>query len=102
MENKYLELIPFEFREFFLQVIPFLSAQTTDVHIAVCFQYLDGFISKAQEQGKTVNRNLLAYALILHDSRWSQMSEVEIASSLGVKGLAFIETAMSPNENTRF
>lgn len=93
-----LKLIPEDYRDFYREILPHLSARTTDVHTAVCMQYLDEFISKAQAQGKIVNRDVLAYALMLHDSGWSQMSEVEIASSLGVKGLALNETAMGPKQ----
>lgn len=96
--DEYLKLVPSDYREFYNHILPHLSARTTDVHTAVCMQYLDEFISKAQGQSRRVNRDVLAYALMLHDSGWSEMSEEEIAASLGVKGLALNETAMGPKE----
>lgn len=96
--DKYLRFVPQDFQEFYSEVLPFLSARTTDVHTAVCMQYLDEFIAQAEALGNSVNRSVLAYALMLHDSGWSQMTEQEIASSLGVKGLALNETALAPKE----
>lgn len=97
-DDKYLGLVPEDFKNFYKEILPNLSARTTDVHTAVCMQYLDEFISKAEEKGFKVNRKVLAYALMLHDSGWSRMSESEIAASLGVKGLALTKTAMGPKE----
>lgn len=96
--DAYINLIPGEYRQFFLEVLPYLQARTTDVHTAVCLQYLDEFIQKAQLTGTKVKRNVVAYALILHDSGWSQMSEQEIAASLGVSGLVLSQTATAPKE----
>lgn len=96
--EKYLAFVPSEFTSFFVEVLPYLSARTTDVHTAVCLQYLDEFIEKAEAEGNKVNRKVLAYALILHDSGWSQMSEQEIAASLGVTGLTLTDLAMGPKE----
>ncbi len=97
-QDTYLDFVPQEYKNFFKQILPFLSARTTDVHTAVCMQYLDEFILQAQKNGHQPNRDILAYALMLHDSGWSKMSESEIAASLGVKGLALSETAMGPKE----
>lgn len=96
--ERYLRFVPEEYREFYVAVLPYLSARTTDVHIAVCMQYLTEFIGKAEQAGKTVNKNVLAYGLMLHDSGWSQMSQAEVAASLGVKGLILNEKAMEPKE----
>lgn len=96
--NEYLKFVPQDFQEFYREILPFLSARTTDVHTAICMQYLDEFIAKVEAMGKVVNRNVLAYALMLHDSGWSQMTEQEIAHSLGVKGLALSESALAPKE----
>jgi hypothetical protein len=41
---------------------------------------------------------VVALALLLHDVGWSQLSEFEIANSLGVTGLTLTETAMGPKE----
>lgn len=97
-ETKYMDFIPLTYKSFFDEILPLLKARTTDVHTAVCMQYLDELIDLAHNEGKVVNRNILAYSLMLHDSGWSQMSESEIAQSLGVKGLALNETAMRPKE----
>jgi len=96
--EKYIEYIPEIYRDFFKQILPFLSARTTDVHTAICLQYLDEFIQEAEKIGKTVDRDVIAFALLLHDSGWSQMSEEEIAASLGVTGLALTKNALGPKE----
>ncbi|GIK84185.1 MAG: hypothetical protein BroJett025_08070 [Patescibacteria group bacterium] len=96
--DEYLDLIPKDFRSFYSEILPLLSARTTDVHTAVCMQYLNEFIAKAESTGKNVNRNVLAYALMLHDSGWSQMTEQEIAYSLGVLGLRITNKALAPKE----
>lgn len=101
-DDKYLELVPEDFRSFYQDILPYLSARTTDVHTAICMQYLDEFINKASQAGKSVNRNVLAYALMLHDVGWSQMSDEEIASSLGVTGLALSDEAWVQRKNTLF
>lgn len=97
-QESYLSFVPEEYREFYTEVLPYLSAITTDVHTAICMQYLEEFINKAELIGKKVNRNVLAYSLMLHDSGWSQMSQEEVAASLGVTGLALNEKAMGPKE----
>lgn len=96
--ESYLQYVPAEYREFFSEILPYLSARTTDVHTACCMQYLDEYIHKSQALGRAVNRDVVAYALMLHDSGWSQMSEEEIAQSLGVKGLALNASALGPKE----
>jgi len=97
-ESKYLSLVPFEYQDFFQKILPKLDARTTNVHTAICMQYLDQFISKAEEHANKVNRNVLAYSLMLHDSGWSMLSQEEIAASLGVRGLALNEKAMGPKQ----
>lgn len=97
-QDSLIEFVPSEYRDFYLTILPHLSARTTDVHTAICMQYLDEFIQKAEHLGKAVQRNVLAYALMLHDSGWSQMAEAEIAASLGVTGLVLSETAIGPKE----
>lgn len=61
-------------------------------------QYLDEFIQLAEKSGQAVNRNVVAYALMLHDSGWASMTQEEIAASLGVTGLALTEKALGPKE----
>jgi hypothetical protein len=95
-DKQYLQLVPVEYRAFFTAVRPYLSERTTDVHTAVCLQYLDEFIDQAQATRTKVNRHIVAYALILHDCGWSALSATDIAASLGVTGLALNPTAQAP------
>jgi hypothetical protein len=44
------------------------------------------------------NQRVVAIGLILHDSGWSQLTQDEIASSLGVTGLKLTPNAMGPKE----
>lgn len=43
-----------------------------------------------------VDEKVVHIAFILHDAGWSQMSEKEIAASLGVEGLALSGSAVNP------
>ena len=95
-EEKYLELVPDEFKDFFTEVLPYLRARTTDVHTAISLSFLDGLINRFPTG--SINRRVLALALILHDSGWSQLTEEEIANSLGVSGLKLTPGAMGPKE----
>ena len=92
-DDKYLALVPAEHRDFFRFVLPHLHARTTDVHVANCLSLardiIDGY-------GQPLDERVVYTAFILHDSGWSQMSEQEIANSLGVAGLALNATAASP------
>lgn len=97
-EESYLQHVPQEYQSFFSSILPYLVARTTDVHTAVCMAYLDEFIRRAQADGHDPDRDVIAYALMLHDSGWSQMSEGEVADSLGVKGLVLTDRAMGPKE----
>lgn len=96
--DSYLNFVPSEYQEFFRRSLSLLSVRTIDVHTAVCFQFLNEFVQKAGVGGKPINRDLLSYALLLHDSGWSQMTEEEIATSLGVTGLALTDKAMGPKK----
>lgn len=98
-EDSYLELVPAEYRAFFRYVLPYLAVRTTDVHTAVSLSYLDQLVhSLATSLQSKVNRRVVALALILHDSGWSQLTEAEIAASLGVQGLQLNITALGPKE----
>lgn len=97
-DRQYLQFVPLEYRAFFRAVRPYLSERTTDVHTAVCLQYLDEIIELVQLAGLIVNRDIVAYALILHDCGWSALTPAEIAASLGVTGLALNPTAQGPKE----
>lgn len=95
-EDKYLANIPEDFRDFFKFVLPHLSSRTTNVHVATCLGYLDQLISEFPEEN--INRRVVALSLILHDIGWSNLSEQEIANSLGVSGLKLTDIAMAPKE----
>lgn len=97
-QDKYLKFIPTEFRTFFKTILPLLAVRTTDVHVAVCMGFLDELINKCKHGNRNVNRKVVAYSLMLHDCGWSQMSEKEIAASLGVKGLVLNAKANGPKE----
>lgn len=91
--DKYLELVDEAYRDFFKVVLPFLHVRTTDVHVATCFPLIKELVQGEQE---TVDERVVSIAFMLHDSGWSQMSEVEIAKSLGVQGLALSREAINP------
>jgi len=94
-KEEYLSLVPAEFRPFFEKIRPYLGVRTTDVHTAISASYLDTFLSRLDQP---INRRVVAIALLLHDSGWSQLTELEVANSLGVKGLKLNETALGPKE----
>lgn len=114
--DKYLERVPEDFRDFFKFVLPHLGARTTDVHTAISLGFLDQLLgefavgqsfsdqsssSEVNQQTinrQVINRRVVAIALILHDAGWSRLSDQEIADSLGVKGLKLNETAMGSKE----
>ena len=83
------------YRAFFRAVLPYLHARTTDVHVATCLPYVKELL--CTEVG-SVDEQVINLAFILHDSGWSQMTEQEIAGSLGVVGLALSGEAVDPKE----
>jgi hypothetical protein len=91
--DKYIEQVDPAYRGFFEAVLPYLHVRTTDVHIATCSPFIKELIRADHE---TVDEQVVHMAFILHDSGWSQMSELEIAESLGVKGLALSGQAVTP------
>ncbi len=93
--EKYLKYVDDTYQDFFKTVLPYLHARTTDVHVATCIPFIKELI---QAIGKPVDERVVYAAFILHDSGWSQMTEEEIASSLGVTGLALSDSAMGPKE----
>jgi hypothetical protein len=106
-DDAYLSRVDEEYRDFFKEVLPYLHARTTDVHIATCMRFIKELIAdvkKAVEtnesasEPKSINERMVAAAFILHDAGWSEMSEEEIAASLGVTGLALTDAAMGPKE----
>jgi hypothetical protein len=92
-DEKYLNRVPIDFKDFFIFVLPYLKSRTTDVHTACVLSFLDELIGD-----QPVNRRVIAIALILHDSGWSRLSETEIADSLGYSGLKLSTDAIEPKE----
>ena len=98
-DEKYLVSIPEKYRPYFLECLPFLGVRTTDVHVAVCFSFFERMISSFEKQtGLLIDRDIVALAFILHDIGWSKLSEQELASSLGYKGLTLRPNALGPKE----
>ena len=91
--DKYLELVDEAYRDFFKVVLPFLHARSTDVHVATCLPFIKELI---QAETEPVDERVVQIAFMLHDSGWSQMSELEIAESLGVTGLSLSGEALQP------
>ncbi|HEX6777365.1 MAG TPA: hypothetical protein VF099_04135, partial [Ktedonobacterales bacterium] len=83
------------YRDFFQVVLPYLHTRTTDVHIATCFPFVDELIQAA---GAVVDERVIHLAFLLHDVGWSQLSEAEIAASLGVTGVTLNAQALGPKE----
>jgi hypothetical protein len=95
----YLSSIPAAYLSFFKEVLPQLNTRTTDVHVAICFGYFAELLAAIEARiNKSMNQRVVALALLFHDIGWSQLSEFEIANSLGVTGLALNENAMGPKE----
>jgi hypothetical protein len=94
-DDKYLERIPGEYKDFFMFVLPHLKVRTTDVHVAACMPYLEKLIASFSDG---LDERIIYIALILHDIGWSKLSEAEVASSLGVDGLTLSSEAMGPKE----
>ena len=91
--DRYLEWVDPAYRDFFKTVLPYLHARSTDVHVATCLPFIKELIPAETEP---VDGRVVQIAFILHDSGWSQMSELEIAESLGVAGLNLSGQALQP------
>jgi len=94
-DDRYMRWIDTAYRDFFRTVLPYLHARTTDVHVATCLPFVKELLRT--EQG-CVDEQVVHLAFILHDSGWSQMTEQEIAGSLGIVGLALSGEAVDPKE----
>lgn len=94
-DEKYLNFVDSSWQLFFREVLPYLGARTTDVHVARCMPFIKELITEIDQQ---VDEDVITIAFILHDSGWSQMSEDEVATSLGVSGLKLSDLAMGPKE----
>lgn len=98
-DDKYLSSIPSEFKSKFRDCLPYLGVRTTDVHVAICFRYFNRLVADYEQSTSTkIDREVVGLSLILHDIGWSQLSESEVAASLGVTGLKLTETAVAPKE----
>jgi len=91
--DDYVTRVDPAFRDFFKLVLPYLHVRTTDVHVVTCLPFIPELIQAARVP---VDRRSVEIAFILHDSGWSQMTEVEIAHSLGVEGLNLSGEAVDP------
>ncbi len=91
--NRYLEWVDPAYRDFFKVVLPYLHARSTAVHVATCLPFIKELIHAGPEP---VDERVVQIAFILHDSGWSQMSDLEIAESLGVAGLSLSGHALQP------
>lgn len=94
-DDKFLANVPVEYVHFFQKVLPYLHARTTDVHITQCLPFVRELIHATPQP---TDERIIHTAFILHDSGWSQMTEAEIADSLGVKGLVLTGASVSPKE----
>lgn len=94
-DDKYQQNVGPEYRPFFNKVLPYLHARTTDVHITQCVPFIRELIAATPQP---TDERVIYVAFILHDSGWSQMTEAEIADSLGVKGLVLTGASVSPKE----
>jgi hypothetical protein len=92
-EDKYIEGIDPYYRDFFRTVLPYLHTRTTDVHVATCMPFVTELLTAERRR---VDERVINLAFILHDSGWSQMTETEVADSLGVKGLVLSGAAINP------
>lgn len=94
--ERYLSYVPEQFQPFFLSVLPLLHVRTTDVHVAVCLRHADQLFERFSPT--SLRTRLVIIAFILHDAGWSELSELEIAQSLGVTGVALTQSALGPKE----
>lgn len=91
--DQYLESVEPAYRDFFKVVLPYLHSRSTDVHVATCLPFIKEL---SQAETGPVDGKVVQIAFMLHDFGWSQMSELEIAESLGVSGLSLSGPAVQP------
>ncbi len=92
-DPRYLELVDPAYRDFVSYVLRYLHVRTTDVHVATCLPFARELM---RDTPGPVDAQVVHVAFILHDCGWSQMSDQELADSLGVEGLALSGAAVSP------
>ena len=97
--DQYLNLVDPACRDFFLVVLPYLHARSTDVHVVTCLPFIKELI---QAELEPVDERVVQVAFMLHDSGWSRMSDAEIAESLGVPGLSLSGQAVQPKARHAF
>lgn len=94
--DKYLSYVPKKYLAFFTSaVLPLLHARTTDVHTAICMEFVDELIKAVN---KPVDEAIVNLGLMLHDNGWSKLSEQEIACSLGYTGLELSDISKDSKE----
>jgi len=91
--DRYLENVDPAYLDFFKVVLPYLHARSTDVHVATCLPFIKELM---QAETGPLDERVIQVAFMLHDSGWSQMSELEITESLGVSGLSLSGHAVAP------
>ncbi|MFI5271212.1 MAG: HD domain-containing protein [Candidatus Saccharimonadales bacterium] len=94
-DDKYLDNVPGEYQEIFKGILPELGVRTTDVHIAVCTPYVKKL---GDTMVKLFNHRAVYLGFMLHDIGWNQLTDEEVASSLGVAGLQLNEGAVGPKQ----
>lgn len=94
-DNKYLDDVPSEYQDIFERLLPELGVRTTDVHIATCIPFVEKLGNMID---KPFNHRAVYLGLMLHDIGWNQLSDEEIASSLGVTGLKINENSIGPKQ----
>jgi hypothetical protein len=83
-QTKYLAHIPAEHQEFFLYVLPFLHARTSNVHTALSISQLAHLLPAFEG---SVDTHLVYLALILHDCGWSKVTQEGLLHSLSYSGV---------------
>jgi hypothetical protein len=91
--DRVVGLIDAEYVSFFRYVLPYLRVRTADVHVATCLPFAGELLPDCPGPA---DARVVHIAFILHDSGWSQMSDAEIAASVGVTGLALSGSALGP------
>jgi hypothetical protein len=84
-EARFLELVPAGHRDFFLYVLPFLHARTSNVHTTLSISQLPFLLKNLKAP---VDERIIYLSLILHDCGWSQVSQQGLVDSLSYNGAA--------------
>jgi hypothetical protein len=95
-DNMYWQKFPAEFRDYWEAAFPYMHVRTTDVHTALCLGMMDEFLKMFPLN--SYDRLVVGVGIIFHDVGWSQLSEDQIAMSVGVKGITLPKGALDPNQ----